>query len=92
MTLEEWAGHFRNAAEETGHGDEITIRVEERYGMKQIVIQPHDYLSTGCLHGDHEYCKKEARRYDGTEKVAACCKFCGAPCICTCHVEEEGAL
>jgi len=45
----------------------------------------HRYLSTGCLHGDHEYCKVEARRYDGSIKTAATCKFCGSPCVCWCH-------
>ena len=46
---------------------------------------PHRYLSTGCLHGEHAYCQTEARRYDGTTKTAATCKFCAAPCICECH-------
>jgi hypothetical protein len=43
----------------------------------------HHYLSTGCLHGRHDYCQ-------GTEgaagpKVPNSCKFCRAPCICPCH-------
>lgn len=46
---------------------------------------PHVYLSTGCLHGDHDYCQTEARRYDGTTKIAGTCKFCGEPCVCPCH-------
>ncbi|WP_138964233.1 hypothetical protein [Streptomyces sp. YIM 121038] len=57
----------------------------------------HVYLSTGCHHGDtvipdgrtgHEYCQTEARRYDGTTKVAGTCKVCGARCICPCHAED----
>lgn len=46
---------------------------------------PHIYLSTGCLHGDHAYCQVEARRYDGSTKTAATCKFCASPCVCPCH-------
>lgn len=52
-------------------------------------VDLHRYLSTGCLHGDHDYCQTEARRYDGTTKIAATCKFCGAPCVCECHGEHE---
>lgn len=53
----------------------------------------HTYLSTGCLHGDHAYCQTQARRYDGTTKTAAVCKFCdegddhGGHCVCHCHQE-----
>jgi hypothetical protein len=53
----------------------------------------HRYLSTGCLHGDHAYCQTQARRYDGTVKTAAVCKFCsegddrGGSCVCHCHRE-----
>lgn len=57
----------------------------------------HVYLSTGCLHGDtalpdgrtgHEYCQTDARRYDGTHKTAATCKFCSSPCVCPCHTSQ----
>lgn len=51
---------------------------------------PHIYLSTGCLHDTaegHEFCRVEARRYDGTVKTASRCKFCPAPCACRCHRE-----
>lgn len=44
----------------------------------------HVYLSTGCLHGQHDYCNAP-QRPDGTGKRAAECKFCGAPCRCPCH-------
>lgn len=66
----------------------------------------HTYLSTGCLHGDlvlpdgrtgHDYCRTQARRYDGTTKAAAVCKFCselGRPghghCVCPCHTTPTG--
>jgi hypothetical protein len=41
------------------------------------------YLSTSCLHEEHEYCRGEAGSM-GT-KVPAECKFCQAACICLCH-------
>ncbi|MFD9630106.1 hypothetical protein [Streptomyces violascens] len=66
----------------------------------------HIYLSTGCLHGGadhsdpgHVYCQTQARRYDGTTKISAVCKFCsegagdddghghGGACVCRCHRE-----
>jgi hypothetical protein len=46
----------------------------------------HRYLSTSCFHEEHDYCKTDALRYDGTHKIAATCKFCEAPCICACHL------
>ncbi|MFE9372277.1 hypothetical protein ACFYM2_21255 [Streptomyces sp. NPDC006711] len=60
--------------------------VDERHGH-------HAYLSTGCLHGDHSYCQTQAKRYDGSTKTAATCKFCesaddrGGHCVCRCHRE-----
>jgi len=46
----------------------------------------HTYLSTACLHGEHDYCNS----YTGAagQKRPAECKFCGAPCRCAepgCH-------
>lgn len=43
----------------------------------------HVYLSTGCLHDEHEYCQKHAGLSGA--KAPAQCKFCSAPCICPCH-------
>lgn len=43
----------------------------------------HVYLSTGCLHGDHAYCQAKAGAVGA--KTSATCKFCAAPCVCTCH-------
>lgn len=40
--------------------------------MIQVV---HQYLSTACLHGLHDRCRKQ-------------CKFCTAECICACHRSE----
>ncbi|MFJ4828428.1 hypothetical protein ACIP79_00580 [Streptomyces sp. NPDC088747] len=46
-------------------------------------VVDHEYLSTGCLHGEHDYCKATAGKAGA--KQPAQCKFCGAPCICECH-------
>ena len=43
----------------------------------------HVYLSTGCLHGDHDYCQNMTGL--AGKKRPATCKFCKAPCICGCH-------
>lgn len=53
----------------------------------QAVDTEHVYLSTGCLHGQHEYCKR-MKGLDGT-KTPGQCKFCRAHCICPCHSEED---
>ncbi|MGQ5576735.1 hypothetical protein [Streptomyces sp. ECR3.8] len=50
----------------------------------------HVYLSTGCLHGHHDYCQNHTGR-DGT-KTPAQCKFCAAPCICGCHTPKETTM
>lgn len=47
----------------------------------------HVYLSTGCLHGDHDYCKSMTG-LNGAKRPASC-KKCGAKCICSCH-EQPG--
>ncbi len=44
----------------------------------------HRYLSTGCLHGDHDHCNCAWTR-DGQPKTPGVCKFCAAPCECGCH-------
>lgn len=48
---------------------------------------PHVYLSTSCFHGDHNYCKRETGLLGN--KIPGVCKFCQAPCICSCHAEKE---
>ncbi|MEU6663977.1 hypothetical protein [Streptomyces sp. NPDC046821] len=47
--------------------------------------QAHEYLSTGCLHGEHAYCQSMTG-YQG-EKRPGRCKFCDAQCSCSCHME-----
>lgn len=49
--------------------------------------EPHVYLSTGCLHGDHAYCQSMTG-LNGAKRPASC-KKCGAKCICPCHQAEE---
>lgn len=59
----------------------------------------HYYISTGCLHGDHDYCTEPVVTRDGKwerlgpsyssdlgePKQPATCKFCDVPCRCECH-------
>ena len=45
--------------------------------------QTHHYLSTGCLHGEHDYCKSMVGQA-GTKRPAQC-KFCAAQCECDCR-------
>ena len=65
----------------------------------------HTYLSTACLHAQlaeqgadgayepqqagklHAYCQN-ANGQAGP-KLPAVCKFCGAKCICPCHLEAS---
>ncbi len=47
----------------------------------------HEYLSTGCYHGEHDYCA--AMTGHQGEKRPATCKFCPAACVCPCHQEES---
>ena len=53
----------------------------------QNPAQPHEYLSTSCLHGEHGYCQSQTGTNGDTEwvKAPAVCKFCSAPCVCPCH-------
>lgn len=44
----------------------------------------HEYLSTACLHEQHEYCNAMVG-YQG-QKRPATCKFCDAKCVCLCHL------
>lgn len=43
----------------------------------------HQYLSTGCFHGEHDYCASMTG-LSGAKRPAQC-KFCEAKCICECH-------
>lgn len=52
--------------------------------------ESHVYLSTSCLHEEHEYCKNKDGR--AGPKRPAECKFCSAKCTCACHVPSRSAL
>ncbi|GAA0453934.1 hypothetical protein ACFQ2B_27710 [Streptomyces stramineus] len=43
----------------------------------------HVYLSTGCLHGQHDY--RQSNTGSNGTKMPASCKFCRAACVCDCH-------
>lgn len=43
----------------------------------------HVYLSTSCLHDLHAYCQSHTGSVG--MRVPAQCKFCEAPCVCSCH-------
>lgn len=51
-----------------------------------LVAGKHLYLSTGCLHGDHAYCKAMTGA-QGVKRPGEC-KHCDARCICRCHATE----
>ena len=61
-----------------GHGGDI-LQVDKDCEC----CPPHLYFSTSCFHGNHTYCQQETGLI-GT-KVPARCKFCEAPCLCSCH-------
>lgn len=48
----------------------------------------HVYLSTACLHGEHDYCSA-TERSPGDLKDPGRCKFCPAPCVCRCHQDAR---
>ncbi len=45
----------------------------------------HVYLSTSCLHDEHDYCQSETGLCG--QKTPSVCKFCKAACICPCHAK-----
>lgn len=47
----------------------------------------HIYLSTACLHGEHDYCNSTSGH--AGDKIPARCKWCPATCVCQCHTPEE---
>jgi len=53
----------------------------------QATAGAHVYLSTGCLHGDHDYCKSMTG-LNGAKRPGEC-KKCAAKCICGCHGEPN---
>lgn len=73
----------------TDAGDEYAAHLAEALaaaGLLPADPAAHVYLSTGCLHGDHDYCQATVGGVG--RKVPATCKFCGAPCVCDCHAPD----
>lgn len=70
-----------------GHRAYQDRRFQVTFESAEEAADEHVYLSTGCLHGQHEYCKSMT----GTQgaKRGGACKFCDAKCTCSCHAEEE---
>ena len=57
---------------------------------------PHEYLSTSCFHGEHDYCQSPYGNNGQTgaaeivwSKRPAQCKFCESTCRCACHREGD---
>lgn len=63
-----------------GVSDETARRIVER-SQQLNAGGEHVYLSTACLHGQHEHCRS-AVAVDGGIKEPGTCKFCGAACVC----------
>lgn len=58
--------------------------------VREYLFPPHAYLSTSCFHGEHGYCQSiDGYDVDGDpfRKIPGQCKFCDAPCNCSCHRE-----
>jgi hypothetical protein len=45
----------------------------------------HSYLSTACLHMQHNDCLRNVNAKTGMAKKPGSCKYCEAPCHCPCH-------
>jgi hypothetical protein len=69
----------------TSDDDGITTR-EQALKISGSNGSAHLYFSTGCLHGEHAYCQGETGAVG--RKIPAQCKFCGAPCLCSCHEDS----
>lgn len=50
----------------------------------------HSYLSTGCYHGQHDYCRSSIGVVGA--KTPGRCKFCEARCRCACHAEAPQTI
>lgn len=64
---------------------EVDLHDVVEIALEEIFFHHHVYLSTGCMHGDHDYCQAKLAGTAGWPKRAAECKFCPAKCQCLCH-------
>lgn len=53
--------------------------VHDRSSHQALLEDEHHYISTACRHNLHDRCRKR-------------CKFCGEPCLCKHHQEEQHAV
>jgi hypothetical protein len=86
-------GWLESADEARAHQARAVVAALSAHGW-----HPH-YLSTACLHARDEHrdeteraflhgrCQTDAKRFDGSRKVAATCKYGQEPCVCECHGE-----
>lgn len=74
------AGWIERRAVAGGHLYEIT---DTGLAAAGLPAGQHRYLSTGCVHGDHGYCKGMTG-LNGAKRPGEC-KHCGARCVCSCH-------
>ena len=88
---EDWqiaAGYMSMISVQDGHAVEAAFdRLKAALGPESQAPTVHDYLSTGCLHGEHDYCRCDVGRTG--PKTPGQCKFCAAPCRCGCHAESR---
>lgn len=70
---------------ERGNWDPMVVG--RRGDVFHVDSDEHVYLSTSCLHDDHDYCKNNTGLCGN--KTPGVCKFCAAPCICWCHRKDD---
>lgn len=58
-------------------------QLAEMVAAQESGVAVHHYLSTACLHELHDYCQSQVG-FDGAKRPGRC-KFCDAPCVCSCH-------
>lgn len=80
VSIMHWCSHTDQGA--------AAAQILELIGEMEDTDHGHVYLSTGCLHGEHAYCKGEEGQ--AAKKRPATCKFCQALCICGCHKTPNG--
>lgn len=73
---------FVRLLRQAGYGEPLDAAADPPQLPEHATV--HEYRSTSCLHGWHAYCSATDRG-DGTVKEPARCKFCPAPCVCSCH-------
>lgn len=96
---DEWGQHPATTAIRRGFGTvphgwllarwpdgDVTVMSPRAAAKRLTADDQHVYLSTGCWHGDHDYCQSMTG-LNGAKRPGEC-KFCSAPCQCPCHHDE----